>query len=324
MSLRPYSWRQAILKSSLPPTTRLVLLALSCHINDAGQAAHVSTATLSAETGLSERAVVTHLKSVDGDWLVTRRHGFGGQKWRRNEYLPRLPGDPSLDVEGTELPSVPSEPKGAERGSVPFAEILSEGAERPSVPFEQKGTEPDDKKALNVATAHNGFDFSITPHSPPNQGNGLFEITSSEVESWFAEVFWKRYPELKGRKKALDWLKRLRPDRGLLDAIAAGLEYRLRVEARLRAANVRFIERWPHPHRWLQQERWTERPQLPPELRGSEERDKRCAHREASGERCTAHGVRSQDGVRWWCRDHDPHAVRGPTSPTSTPLRSPP
>ncbi len=84
--MKSYTWRAAILESDLPSTTRLVLLALSCHVNDAGESAYPSTQRLARETGLSEWAVVTHLaKAKDLGWLLVRKHGFAGQKWARNE-----------------------------------------------------------------------------------------------------------------------------------------------------------------------------------------------------------------------------------------------
>lgn len=90
--MRPYTWRAAILKSGLKPTTRHVLLTLSCHVNDVGQSAYPSTKLLAEETGLSERAVITHLhEASEAGWLRICKHGFGGQKWARNEYYPAMP-----------------------------------------------------------------------------------------------------------------------------------------------------------------------------------------------------------------------------------------
>lgn len=110
--MKPWTWRHAIINSPLPPTTRHVLLTLSCHVNDAGEPAYPSTALLAAETGLSERAVVTHLQSAAAlGWLIVQKHGYGGQKWARNQYYPRVPDGfelPDRDARGTEAGSVPS------------------------------------------------------------------------------------------------------------------------------------------------------------------------------------------------------------------------
>lgn len=130
--MKPYTWRQSILDSGLRPTTRHVLLTLSCYINDAGQSAYPSTITLAQKTGLSERAVITNLhEAAKAGWLKIRKHGFGGQKWARNEYYPTTPtGD--FDTEGAEPASVPKKEK-----------------KKKALNLLPEGTEPNDKKALN-------------------------------------------------------------------------------------------------------------------------------------------------------------------------------
>lgn len=81
------SWRQAILKSDLPPTTRHVLLTLGCHMNDAGESCYPSIALLVEETGLSNRTVITHLDlAEERGWISREKHGYKGQRWARNEY----------------------------------------------------------------------------------------------------------------------------------------------------------------------------------------------------------------------------------------------
>lgn len=82
-----FSWRGAILKSTLPPTTRHVLLTLACHMNDAGESCYPSIHLLCAETGLSNRAVITHLhNSAELGWIKVRKQGLAGQAWSRNSY----------------------------------------------------------------------------------------------------------------------------------------------------------------------------------------------------------------------------------------------
>lgn len=81
------TWRGAVLKSGLPPTTRLVLLTLGCHMNDAGESCFPSIEMLCDETGLSKRAVLIHIKvASDAGWILVDKHGYGGRKWARNEY----------------------------------------------------------------------------------------------------------------------------------------------------------------------------------------------------------------------------------------------
>ncbi len=117
MKSKAWSWRHAIIKSELPATTRHVLLTLSCYMNELGEGCYPTTKTLASATGLSERAICTHLdKAHTTGWLGRKRHGFAGQKWANHEYEPSFP-----------------EEKGTERGSVRTCE----------------GAEPNDTKALN-------------------------------------------------------------------------------------------------------------------------------------------------------------------------------
>ncbi|WP_205191559.1 helix-turn-helix domain-containing protein [Burkholderia sp. LMG 13014] len=90
--MKPWTWRQAIIKSDLPSTTRHVLLTLACHINDAGEQAFPSIRLLAFETGLSRQAVMTHMQTAAAaGWVRTTKHGYGGQKWARNAYDPCIP-----------------------------------------------------------------------------------------------------------------------------------------------------------------------------------------------------------------------------------------
>jgi Helix-turn-helix domain len=114
-----FTWRTAILKSTLPPTTRHVLLTLSCHMNDAGESCFPSIERLSRETGLSRRAVITHLGGArEGGWIRSEKHGFSGQEWARNEYRISWPPEPA------ETDTIY---KGGAPGSPPFSEEREEG-----------------------------------------------------------------------------------------------------------------------------------------------------------------------------------------------------
>ena len=87
-----FSWRHAILESDLPPTTRHVLLTLSCHMNDVGESCYPTIDTLARETGLSKRAVITHIQSANKlGWIKVGEHGFRGQRWRSHEYSVGMP-----------------------------------------------------------------------------------------------------------------------------------------------------------------------------------------------------------------------------------------
>ena len=95
---RAWTWRHAITQSNLAPTTRLVLLTISCFMNDTGDGCYPTTKQLSEATGLSERAVCTHIDIArQAGWLAVSVHGFKGQKWKNHQYQAAWPED-----EGTE------------------------------------------------------------------------------------------------------------------------------------------------------------------------------------------------------------------------------
>jgi hypothetical protein len=119
-----YSWQQAICQSDLMPTTRLVLLTLGTFMNQHGESCYPSIETIADCSGLSKRAVITHLdKAETAGFLTVKSHGFRGQKWKRNEYSASFP-----DKKGGERPA-PRHEKGGEPHS--------------------KGGEPNDTKAVN-------------------------------------------------------------------------------------------------------------------------------------------------------------------------------
>lgn len=116
-----FSWRTAVLNSDLPPTTRHVLLTLACHMNDAGESCHPSIAKLCHETGLSNRAVISHLTiAKDRGWISIGKHGFSGQRWSNNDYRISWPDD-----EGSERRSLPLDLK--------VVNVATEGSERSDV-----------------------------------------------------------------------------------------------------------------------------------------------------------------------------------------------
>lgn len=139
---RSWSWRHAVLKSDLPPTTRHVLLTISCFMNDVGGGCYPTQEQLAEASGLTDRAVRKHIDAaVEAGWLVKREHGFRGQKWRNHEYEAAWPaqhiGDENQHVDEAEEPrSAPSkqaeEPRSAKvRNHVPT--ILPDHSSKPSL-----------------------------------------------------------------------------------------------------------------------------------------------------------------------------------------------
>lgn len=112
---RAWSWRQRLLKSDLPSTTRHVMLTLSCHVNDAGEPCFPAIKQLVEETGLSKQSVLTHLEiGKEKGWIAVRRHGYSGQKWARNEYELAWPDEEKAVKEVDHL--LQNNEKGGQRG----------------------------------------------------------------------------------------------------------------------------------------------------------------------------------------------------------------
>lgn len=134
-----FSWRQAILESGLQPTTRHVLLTLACHMNDAGESCYPSIELLCKETGLSNRAVITHLqKANQAGWIKVSKHGFAGQRWANHEYRMSWPDGVFT--------------AGFIKKAVNEVHDLKEKAVNvipKAVNVIPKGNEPNDKKAVN-------------------------------------------------------------------------------------------------------------------------------------------------------------------------------
>jgi hypothetical protein len=141
---RSWTWRHAVIKSDLPATTRHVLLTISCFMNEVGGGCYPTTLDLAAATGLSERAVCTHIAvAKEAGWLMVSEHGFRGQKWKNHQYHAAWP-----------------EPKGTERGSVASTE----------------GTEPNDRKALNEVQCTSPVTTPISSNEDNRRATPLSEL----------------------------------------------------------------------------------------------------------------------------------------------------
>ncbi|KAF1065262.1 helix-turn-helix domain-containing protein [Burkholderia gladioli] len=170
--MKPWTWRHAIINSTLPSTTRHVLLTLSCHVNDCGEDCFPSTKTLARETNLSERSVCTHLELArEQGWFVARLHGYGGKKWAHREYFPRIPEGfvlPDRDVpEGTETGSVPQKRRRGNKALNDVQQLVDNGTEGGSVPSHEalnvvpEGTEPNDTKALKEVQSNTAVNPAV-------------------------------------------------------------------------------------------------------------------------------------------------------------------
>lgn len=138
-----WSWRHAILKSSLAATTRHVLLTVSCRMNEHGQSCYPTMATIAKDSGLSVRAVSKHIKIASkANWLEISKHGFAGQRWRNNEYVARFP-----ELENEQ-----------EKVLLPQNKVVNEIT---------GGVEPNDKDNMNQSPSN--ISINIPKSSHPNQ-----------------------------------------------------------------------------------------------------------------------------------------------------------
>ena len=123
-----FDWRSAVASSHGPksPTTRHVLLTLSLWMSVKGDSCYPSTRTLSEASGLSRRAVETHLAFAGDDgWIKRDGSSFSGQGWRQYRYAARIPR--------SVLQAIQAEKQAGE----------------PHAPRPEKGGEPRDKKVGN-------------------------------------------------------------------------------------------------------------------------------------------------------------------------------
>lgn len=162
MSAR-FAWERAVKASDMPPTRKLILLALATHSNKGGRA-WPGHALLADECGLSERSIRKHLAAASADgWLECTRRGRNVGRTAgasvTSEYVLRVPAtgtcEPVADdiATGTGVPGANLQPepgdlqpepervatgtgvppinKGSIRESIPHADL-----QRDSDPFE--------------------------------------------------------------------------------------------------------------------------------------------------------------------------------------------
>lgn len=192
-----FSWRKAILKSGLPPTTRHVLLTLACHMNEAGESCFPSIKLLCEETGLSNRAVITHLQNAtELGWITVGKHGFGGQRWAAHEYRPAWPHH--LRKVADALEKAVNVVHHDNQKAVNVVHVLDEKA----VNVVPKGGEPNDEKAVKEVHSSNPYSSSVSASETlPDQKSGEKKpITDTELQAacratWnsYSEVYAKRY-----------------------------------------------------------------------------------------------------------------------------------
>lgn len=139
-----FTWRSAIAESDLPPTTRHVLLTLSCYMNERGGSCYPGSALIANDSGLHQSTVKAHLSSaVDLGWLRVLRKGSAlkGQPRLATEYVATVPVDNRPGVEDTRSADLDDRGFSAQRPGVqdaPISSVItplnSRGASRSGVP----------------------------------------------------------------------------------------------------------------------------------------------------------------------------------------------
>lgn len=86
---RLFDWRTAVVEAELPPTTKLVALVLSLHMNRAGESCFPGLPLLQRQTSLSRSAVQEHVRALAlSNWLERRENPGRGNT---TEYVATFP-----------------------------------------------------------------------------------------------------------------------------------------------------------------------------------------------------------------------------------------
>jgi hypothetical protein len=174
-----FSWERLVISERGPanPTTRHVLLALATHVNRDLQC-WPTTKLLTAETGLSERSVCTHLEIADQEGWIKHTDRRTGKGWRNYIYsltIPAVRAEPrspaSKDI-ATEPRSAGNAPNGEDR-----AEPGAVGAERHAL-----AAEPDDNLALKDVQSNSNVQHFINKKSNNKEEKPFFYSDPSKPE----------------------------------------------------------------------------------------------------------------------------------------------
>lgn len=190
MSNEMFSWRKAILKSNLPPTTRHVLLTLACHMNDAGESCFPSIRLLCEETGLSNRAVITHLQgATELGWITVGKHGFAGQRWAAHEYRPAWPHN--LRKEAESLEKAVNVVHYVGNKAVNEVHDLTKKA----VNVIPKGSEPNDIKVVNEVHSSNPYSSPVSASVNLPATAGAENLSPEDELQSACRATWKSYSD---------------------------------------------------------------------------------------------------------------------------------
>jgi predicted transcriptional regulator len=142
-----FKWERLLISERGPcATARLVGLVLATHMNKE-LVAWPSIQVLSKETGLSDRAVGTHLQGLEDERWIARSLRGEGKGWRNYLYRLTCPKPPEVTATRTESPSGAQRARAGELASAPAGgrpSASAVAAEHPS-----HGAEPDSTMVSN-------------------------------------------------------------------------------------------------------------------------------------------------------------------------------
>jgi len=229
---RYFSWRSYLVESDLYSVTKHVLLTLSLYWSERGMGIFPSINQIAKDCSLSRRAVITHImQGCSKGWLQVSKHGYGDQRWKRNEYILTVPhGTTPKEIE---LPEDPEEldldRKGGERGALPF----------------QEGGECGALKVVNDVHSNTPIEYSKRESEPQNLNPEMATIP------WMEKV-WRNHP----KTHKVRWPKIDRPQQVKQQEKNAGIEV-------FRVAWLKYLDTEEEPNLFAFLRDWdyhTERP----------------------------------------------------------------
>lgn len=190
-----------------------------------------------------------------------------GYCWAKNEYFSQLYGlsvgtvsrlISQLEAKGYIRCEMAAVASGSERRIYAGAFLVSEGGldEKRKTPLDKKR-----KRGLDDFGKHNNKDLNNkelnSPYSPPPgdkpAGKGRRASGAKGAPEWKPERFegfWRSYPCGKSKQAAIKAWDKLRPDDGLLVAMAKGLQKALASEDWKRGIGIPYAATWLNNRRW--------------------------------------------------------------------------
>ncbi len=233
--MKVWRWRQAILKSELGSTTKLVLLALSTYMNDHGAGCYPSIDQIARDTSLSDRAVTTHIGNAEAaGFLIKKKRNMRGQLWDSNEYYASTPSD--------------DEPRSPQNEGVndihPSSELgnLFEGRGESASPLKQPEGGTSFHQGVKDVPTNSPVNSPIKKDIYPEKGGKKYPEEFSQV--------WNIWPEHRRCEKPKAYAAWREACRSIhpTDLLEAVKRYLQTEEAKNKFA--------PYPAKWFKNERW--------------------------------------------------------------------